>query len=383
VDELRIIDPLTKEPTTLSTISGFSDEIKILFSLSISLYNKALRSYSTGDLDSAWQYISESLSTFPYVNISLSFGWTLALELGKYEQASAYLGFIKIFLSEKEHNRLRKVLDEEMELYNSLLIGNVNNVRITSKTRMIHTVLMGLINPQVKETDIYNAVLQLRTASSPIHREKTIKGGVRIYFYIIIPILLITAFIIYDIDHNKNIALNRLNSIEIELRELENELVETSRQMKDEHTLNILLSAIYRKNYHLSGELLVQYEEFIDSLNSMNDELLDIICKSLYQEKQYSILSEINYSSYYHIHADFNLILASVGIERRAKKAAFVEKYLSSTIYTAPLLRELYDTEDNASKRAMFAQRLKKLIIEYPNLDLEIYLSKHMQDEME
>ena len=60
-----------------------------------------------------------------------------------------------------------------------------------------------------------------------------------------------------------------------------------------------------------------------------------------------------------------------------------LSKEYKSNVYTPPLLRELFETEDMQQNRQRYATNLFSLITLFPEDDLAIYLSSEMKIELE
>ncbi len=383
MDELIILDPNSEDRVHTSTKEELSAEIRYLFSFSISRYNEAVSAYSEGEIDTAWNNITDSISIFPYTNITVYFGFLLALEIGEYKNASTYLTYLKYFVTESQLSELTNLLTTNINEYNSLLEKPISVPRIDSNTPLIHALIIGLKHPSLRESISYQNIVRNHTNPVPVKDYIYKPIYFRALIYICVVLGITTYLAIYDNQMNKELADQKLDFAAGYSEQLNTDYLHLTDTDLIRKSLNEFFIAFQGQNYEECGNILVNQPQINDIVSQIDPWMLNKVCSGLYDQKKYLLLSSIEYQSSYHIHADYYLLLSAIGEDRRLKKISFIEKYQNSPIYVPPILRELFESEKDIEKRSDYAKRLNLLILKYPDQPIEKYMSREMAVELE
>lgn len=380
---LSIIDPNAEDDRYLSTADELSDTAKSLWSFSILKYNEAIASLEAGDIDTAWDQISSSIAIYPYTNITLYFAFYLAIEIGEYSAAQKFLTHLHRFLSEPESVELQQLLENEVTQYNRIINNQIVSPSLRAETSLIHTYLLGLKYPNIKQLDIYRRNMNLH------HFDHLAKGSsvntplLRVLIYAISILGLGIIFSSYNSRFNQEMMREQMLQGTSVNQQLHSDYLKIVNESITNGGIGNYLISFDRGQYEDCARILREKPFLIDTLKVLIPGSLEELCAKLYKQQSYASLSNINYSSGYHIHSDYFLLMKTEGRLREQKKVAFVRKYENSPMYVAPFLRELFDAEEDRSVRQDYALRLQKLIEANPEADLDKFLSNAMKLELE
>jgi len=359
------------EITPINAKTQWDEDIGVLLKLSISQYNRAQQSSLKGDYEASWEHIQDSISIFPFIQEVLLFGFTLALELGEYAAAKRILTRLSKFLSQEEITNYSDMISSELEFYNAVIATQQSEIPKHLSPRLI-----------------FSRILELQGHTlSTVQLDPSARSWSRTIVWVLLSGLFVTLLMVVNAYSNSNESVKVLSTLNRELKEkkeaISKVMVVTDQHMDFTKKLNATFSAYINRDYTQCAELLIGDSALIPELVKSDSSILNIICGSLYRDRQYQLMSQIKYQSAFHIHADFYAILDAVGQTRRTLKVSFVNKYDKSNVYTPPLLRELFETEDMQQNRQRYATNLFSLITLFPEDDLAIYLSSEMKIELE
>jgi hypothetical protein len=383
MDELKFLDPNSEGLSITSKAEDLSPEIRYLCTFAISRYNEAVDTYSEGDNDAAWKNISDSISIFPYINITLHFGFLLSLEIGEYKKSSIYLQSLKYFVTESQLTEYENLLAANVNEFNSLLQQPISDPKIDDNTPLIHALIIGLKHPIIRNSYRYQQLVQNTNNSVPVDESLFKSIHVRALIYVCVVLGFTSYLAIYDSLENKHLAAYNIGNVTDYSEQLYSEYLNLTKATSTQKSLNEFFIAFHAEKYEKCGNILNNQPQLVDTSSLLDPQILDKLCSALFYQKNYKTLSSINFASSYHIHSDYFLIKNAVGDDRRLRKISFIKKYSNSPNYVPPILRELYDTEINIQKRSDYVERLDFLIKKYPEEKIKMFMSREMATELE
>ena len=372
MESLMAIHPISGELIQVDQQSKWEEEIRPLITMSINLYNKSVQAISRDDYESSWNHIRDSISIFPFIRSTLVFGLTLALEIGEYIEAQRILQRLSKFLSQDENEQYSKLIISELATYNAIVTGNRDKASPGYSQRMVFSRLL-----ELKELE--------KTGASSGSESRVARGNY-VAWVVLIFVILFTPLGISKYGKlgsekaSLTLELKKLG-VELQANSQDMELAEQARAAAER--LNTTWNAFMVKDYKQCGKLIIMDQNLVQKLIDADSTIMKKICAGLYRQGSYNLLSQIDYPSEFHVHADFLTILDASGDTRRNLKESFVNKYATSKVYTAPLIRELFESEDEVQKRKYFAIKLQSLIILHPEDTLGFYMSSTMKNELE
>jgi len=378
MEELKILNPDTQSILGVEELQNLSPELQAIISLSLSLYNKAVESTASGNNESAWLHISDAVSLFPYADIPLQFAFLLALELGEYKHAKKILHYLEPFIGENDQKGLAAQLDRELSIYNSLVSGS-DKVQHRSTQRLVHRVLISL-----RENGVSIPASDQVIITGELLPHSTSK--LRIYKYmnlVSIPLMVTAVALLFYTNMVKNNAFRNVHSLERQTASLDSTLQVEQNLLSSQRLLTRFYQAYHQRRDVECAHLLSNNTSLVDTILSIDHSLLEQVCARLYKADRYQLVVDIPFESIYHLHSYFQLILGASGESRRSQKIAFIQRYPTSTIYTPPLLRELYDSEINDDSRIKYASLLYDLVNDSSTQDLQFLLTNKMISELE
>lgn len=403
--ELSILCPLCGqivESHKCDKCSYIRAEDQVLEAIVWQRYNRSLALLESQSILQAWDEIQKGIEIYPFLIKPLLYAFSLAIEVGEFEDAQIYLARLEPALQESMFLSMKQKLTSQIRVFNSIVFSDAHETPPAATFTFIQHYLHYLIGDSSESLALHQkALIESESTFTFLSKEpELIKRRIPLWGWIVMTLLLVGSIagwgvyftnsrVLHETDYAleevRNTSRFLADSVSTLSTQLELEKSSVTRFSLSQSNLVSTLELYNTEDPGDFAETLLQLPDLILQLTEWGIyDPLEATCTYLYGEKRYNDLVNLKYESRFTPHAKYFLIREAKAGSRSDyihQLEEFVLQYPTLECYVAPFLREIIDfyIAENRDIAREYAIKLDQYLTIQPDLNRSFYLSDNIK----